>query len=206
MSDDNFLAFQYAMGLLDEEQKQAIKKTQAFEETLLEWQLHLSRLNIQAPLEEESAQIIWQNVNAQIQQNLKSNKASIISTLLRYWRYILSSIASLGLLLSITLVNQTAHAQLGWDINTDLSKQKIFITTTTHQHLDHTNTCTLWVKKDNKVLLIGLMPETGKKTLDINEKTLTMLKGGEMIISFEDKDAPLPSKPTVIDYQGKWII
>lgn len=33
-----------------------------------------------------------------------------------------------------------------------------------------------------------------------------MLKGGEMIISFEDKDASLPSKPTIIDYHGKWII
>lgn len=205
MIDNNFLAFQYAMGLLDEEQKQTIKKTQDFENMLLEWQLYLSRLNIQAPLEKESAQIIWQNVNTQIQQNLKPSKTGIIDTLPRYWHYVLSGIASLGLLLSVTLVNQTAYAQLDWDINTNLSKQKIFITATTHQHTDETNACTLWVKKDNELLLIGSMPETGVKTFNISKKISTMIQGGEMIISLEAKNAPV-SSPTIIDYQKKWII
>lgn len=44
-----------------------LKKTQAFKKALLEWQLHLSGLNVQAPLREKYAQIIWQNVNAEIQ-------------------------------------------------------------------------------------------------------------------------------------------
>ncbi|WP_157059366.1 hypothetical protein [Bathymodiolus septemdierum thioautotrophic gill symbiont] len=202
MMDDNFLAFQYALGLLSTEEKQAIKKTVAFKRALQQWQLHLSRLNVQAPLEKESAQIIWKNINRQI----KPHKTGVFKAWLTSWRYALSGFASLSLLLSVTLLNQTANASLGWDIDTDLSKQQIFITATTHQHTDKANACTLWVKKGSKTLLIGLMPETGKKSFSINGEILAMLNGGEMIISLENKNNPLPSAPAIIDYQHKWEI
>lgn len=205
MPDNDFLAFQYALGLLNKEQKQAIDKTEDFEQALLKWQLHLSNLTAKAPLNKESADVIWQNIDKQIQPNLQSKKSGVIDTLLKYWRYVLSSIASLGVIISLTL-NQTAHAQLGWDIDTDLSKQKIFIAATTHEHIDETNVCTLWIKQGDKILLIGLMPETGKKTFDINKNVLAMLKNAEMVISFEDKDTPLPPKPSIVDYQGKWTM
>ncbi len=205
MQDNDFLAFQYAVGLLDKKQKQSIDRTKDFEKALLKWQIHLSKLTTQALLDKESTAVIWKNISKQTQSNLQSNKFGVVNTLLQYWRYILSSIASLGLIISLAL-SQTAHAQLGWDIDTNLEKQKIFITTTTHQHTDETTVCTLWVKKDSKVLRIGLMPETGKKTLDINQKVLAMLKNSEMIISFEKKGVPTPSAPTIIDYQEKWTI
>lgn len=127
--------------------------------------------------------------------------------MLGYWHYLLSGATGLGLFLSIVLANQTANAQLGWDINTNLSKQQISVVTTTHQHPDETSTCVLWIKKGSKVLLIGSMPETGKKTFNINEKTLAMFKGGEIIISFENKKnlIPPPLNPLLLITKGNGL-
>ena len=209
MTDYNFLALQYALGLLSKQEKQAIERTQEFEQALKQWQLHLTQLNTYAPLSKESAQQVWQKINAQLAQSaapiVKSASANIIATFLGAWRYLLSGFAGLGLLFSIILFNQAAHAQAGWDIDTDLSKQQLFITVTTHRHADKKNACTLWVKKDGKILRIGLMPETGQKTFQITQKTLDMIQGGEVIISLEDKNNPA-TLPTNIDYQSKWVI
>ncbi|KAA0444659.1 MAG: hypothetical protein FXV80_03705 [Candidatus Thioglobus sp.] len=206
MTDNNFLAFQYAAGLLDEEQKRAIDRNEEFEKALSEWHLRLTLLNSQAPLTEKSAQIIWQNVNAQIQQDLKSNKISIVSAAIEYWRYLLSGIGGLGLFISVILFNQSANAQLGWNVETDLSKQQISVSVTTHKHTNKNKVCTLWAAKDKKILLIGRMPEVGQKTFKISKQTSKILKGAQMIISNEYKEKTHFYQPTIIDYKGKWII
>ena len=205
MSNTNFLALEYALGLLNDTEKQAIERTAAFEKELTEWQLKLSILNKKAPLQKQSAKKIWQNINSHIHTQIKQqHKSNISNTWLNSWRWTLSGFGALSLLLSITLFNHTANAQLGWDIDTNLSAQQLLITTTTHKHTNKNTVCTLWVKKDGKTLFIGYMPETGKKTLGINAKMQSMITGGEMIISFENKQNPA-SLPTVIDYQQKWL-
>ncbi|WP_428095553.1 hypothetical protein [Candidatus Thioglobus sp.] len=169
MTNHNLLALQYALGLLNEQEKQAIEQTQEFKQTLKQWQLHLTKLNTHAPLSKESAEKIWQNISAELSQSaqpvVEPEKVGIIAACLSAWRYLLSGFAGLGLLFSIILFNQAAHAQAGWDIDTDLSKQQVLVTVVTHKHIDKKNACTLWVKKGDKVLRIGLMPETGKKNL-----------------------------------------
>ena len=205
MSNTNFLALEYALGLLNDTEKQAIERTAAFEKELTEWQLKLSILNKKAPLKKQSAKKIWQNINSHIRSQIKQqHKNNISNTWLNSWRWTLSGFGALSLLLSIALFNHTANAQLGWDIDTNLSAQQLLITTTTHKHTNKNTVCTLWVKKDGKTLFIGYMPETGKKTLGINAKMQSMITGGEMIISFENKQNPA-SLPTVIDYQQKWL-
>ncbi len=209
MSDYNFLAFQYALGLLNDVEKQAIEPNEEFNQALKKWQLHLTGLNTQAPLEQQSADKIWQAVNRRIKQEVKQQaqvkKTNVIGSWLNSWRYVLSGVGGLGLLISINLFNQTANAQLGWDIDTDLAKQQVSIVTTTHKHTDKASVCTLWIKDGDKVLLIGTMPETGKKTFTINTQILNMMQTGEMIISFENKDNPAPL-PSIIQYQQKWFI
>ncbi|MBW5291041.1 MAG: hypothetical protein Rsou_0148 [Candidatus Ruthia sp. Asou_11_S2] len=200
MPDNNFLAFQYALGLLNKQERQAIERAPAFEQALKNWQLYLTKLNLKAPLSKQSADQIWHNINHQI----KPKKVNIIHTLLNTWRYTLGAFVTLSLIFSLTFFNQNATPQLGWDIHTNLSKKQLFIISTTHKHTDESNAYTLWVKKDNKILRIGLMPETGQKIINITPEMLAMIQDGEMIISFEDKENPV-ALPTIIDYQHKWI-
>lgn len=199
MSDDDFLAFEYASGLLSTREKQTIEKTVAFEKSLKKWQLHLAQLNIHAPLDKASALKIWQAINHEI----SCEKPSIISTFCSFWRYILSGFSTLAILLSVLLLSQTSNAQLQWNINTDFSKQQLSITATTHRHINADKVCTLWVKKGSKIHRIGLMPETGVKILQITQVLGRMIKGGEMIISLEPKQNPA-LKPTKIEYQQQW--
>lgn len=198
-NNNDFLAFEYASGLLNAQQKQAIKHTAEFEKNLKKWQLHLTKLNTQVPLDKTSALRIWQAINRQI----VPKKPSIISAWLTSWRYAFSGLSVLGLLLSALLLSQTSNAQLQWDINTDFAKQQLSIAVTTHEHTNPKKVCTLWVKKDGKIQRIGLMPETGKKTLKITKNLRRMIIGGEMIISTETKQNPSLS-PTIIEYQQKW--
>ncbi|WXT99782.1 MAG: hypothetical protein Ctma_0486 [Catillopecten margaritatus gill symbiont] len=160
----------------------------------------LTLLNIIVPLSKKVKKQVWRNISSELDLGFTGQ----VSQLRKYWGYILSGVTSLGLLLSVTLINQTVHAQLDWDINTDLSKQQISVVATTHQHVNEKNACTLWIKKGDKMLLVGAMPETGKKTFNLNSEVLSMLKKGTIIISFENKDNPLPSTPTLISYQGEW--
>lgn len=199
MQNDDFRAFEVASGLLTEAEKQTIKKTAEFEKSLKKWQLHLHQLNVRAPLNKKSADKIWQAINQQI----KAEKPSLISTWLRSWRYGLSSFAGLSVVISAILFNQTANAKLDWDIHTDFEQQKLIIITTTHEHIYPAKDCTLWVKKNDKIYRIGLMPETGRKHLKINQMLSEMIKGGELIISLESKKS-LASEPTKIQYQQQW--
>jgi anti-sigma-K factor RskA len=202
MPNNDFLAFQYVLGLMDDTQKQALDKTPAFEKAVDKWQLQLHKLNTQAPLTKKSAKQVWQNINAKINAEAP---ISLTAKITKYWRQLIGSFAGLGLILSLMVFNQVAHAQLGWEIDTNLSTQKISIVATTHQHTDNLSACTLWVKKGDKILLIGVMPETGKKSLNITANMLAMIQGGEMIISLQDKknSALIPSR---VYYKHKWVI
>ncbi|SMN00032.1 hypothetical protein SPONL_1042 [uncultured Candidatus Thioglobus sp.] len=206
MSDTNFLAFQYALGLLDDAEKQAIKRTDAFEKAVSEWQLQLNRLNLRAPLSQKSADKIWQTVNQNIKQKSQLNIIGAwFSAKLASWRYALGSISGASLLFGVLLFNQTANAELGWNIDTDLSKQTLLITATTHQHKNKNKKCVLWVEKDNKIIKIGVMPKMGQKILNINAEMLAMIVNGKMIISSEYSDT-LTLAPSIIDYEQEWKI
>lgn len=204
MTDNNFLALQYALGLLNDDEKQAIEPTENFNKALGKWQLHLTKLHTQAPLKKSSAHRVWQQISNQLKQQDSPSK-NIITTWVESWRYAISGFAGLGLLLSVALFNQTANAELGWDIKTDLAKQQVSITTTTHTHADKATVCTLWVKNNDRILLIGPMPETGNKLFNINLEMSSMIATGEMIISFENKNKPA-STPSKTVYQQKWKI
>ncbi len=202
MSNNDFIAFEYALGLLDREDRQAIEKTNTFEKTQKQWQLHLSKLNTQAPLDKKSAQKIWEKINTQI----KLEKTNIIQSWVQSWRYLLVGFTGFALILGFVLFNQkNVNTELGWDISTDLSKQQLLITRTTHQHLDQNKVCVLWVKKEGRIVRIGLMPQFGKKIFNISVEAHSMIKGGEMIISSEGRENQALT-PTVIDYQRKWNI
>ncbi|SMN11470.1 hypothetical protein SPBRAN_1742 [uncultured Candidatus Thioglobus sp.] len=213
MSDTNFLAFQYALGLLDNTEKQTIERTDAFEKALGEWQLQLNRLNIHAPLSQKSAEQIWQSINQKIKQDSQLDHSNLIgakltswlNARLASWRYTLGSISGIGLLFGVLLFNQTANAKLGWDINTDLSKQTLLITATTHQHENKNRKCVLWVEKDNKIMKVGVMPQMGQKTLNISVEILAMIENGKMIISSEYSNT-LTLTPSIIDYEQEWQI
>ncbi|SMN01783.1 hypothetical protein SPONN_37 [uncultured Candidatus Thioglobus sp.] len=206
MSDTNFLAFQYALGLLDDAEKQAIEHTDAFEKAVSEWQLQLNRLNVRAPLSQKSADKIWQTVNQNIKQKSQLNIIGTwLSAKLASWRYALGSISGASLLFGVLLFNQTANAELGWNIDTNLSKQTLLITATTHQHKNKNKKCVLWVEKDNKIIKIGVMPKMGQKILNINAEMLAMIVNGKMIISSEYSDT-LTLAPSIIDYEQEWKI
>ncbi|MBE8232198.1 MAG: hypothetical protein HAW67_00585 [Endozoicomonadaceae bacterium] len=205
MTDINFLAFQSALGLLSDAEKKAIEPTGEFNQALKKWQLHLNRLNARAPLEQQSADKIWQEINQQIKPEKTNPVAAWLASCAQSWRYALSGFAGLSVLISVSLFNQTANAGLGWDIDTNASKQQVVVTTTTHQHTSKTKKCTLWVKNGDKILLIGAMPETGEKILNVNAEILTMIQTGEMIISLESKDGPA-SSPDVVQHWREWSI
>ncbi|MBE8189537.1 MAG: hypothetical protein HAW58_01395 [Candidatus Thioglobus sp.] len=150
-------------------------------------------------MEKPASRRIWQAINLQI----KPQKTNLIATWLQAWKYALSGFAGLGMLISISLFHQTANAKFGWNVNTNLSKQQITLTATTHQHADFSKVCTLWIKNGEKILLIGSMPETGEKTFKITQKLGKMIKGGELIISIENKQNQGLS-PTIIEYQQEW--
>lgn len=201
MPDNDFLAFQYASGLLSAEEKQAIKRTPAFEQRLKEWEHNLTQLNTQVPLDKKSVQRIWRKINAQI----KPEKTNIIQSWIKSWRYTGGAIA-LGLLLSVGLFNQNVSADLGWNIVTDLPNKQLLVSISTHRHTNKNNICTLWVKKGYDIAIIGQMPEVGDKTFNISPKILSMIEGGEIIISFEDRTNPSNDSPSIIEYHGKWRI
>lgn len=205
MTDINFLAFQSALGLLNDTEKKTIKPTDEFHQALKKWQLHLNRLNVRAPLEQQSSDKIWQAVKQQIKTDKTSLIGAWFASCVHSWHYTLSGFAGLSLLISVSLFNQSANAQLGWDINTDTLKQQVTLTTTTHKHTDKTKVCTLWVKNSDKILLVGAMPETGEKTLNVNAEILAMIQTGELIISLEDKGKPA-SLPDTIQHWREWAI
>lgn len=199
--ENDFLAFEYAAGLLNKEQKSTISRSPEFQQALKKWQLKLVQLNFKSPLKKSSSKAIWRKIKADIKAENNTENVPIIDSIIQTWQYLTTGIIAFGILAGVIFWNTSQ--QLEWSIS--LENQQLFTEVTTHEHTDNKKVCTLWVKSNNQILLIGKLPETGKKTIIISKKIRQMIENGDMIVSIEDK-AKTPLTPSIIEYQQKWII
>lgn len=94
MSDQENIAYEYALGLLSKQEKDAIELTPEFLQAVEDAQLKLSALQLQAPLDKSASKQIWDNINQQITPE-KESWQDILVARFKTWIRITSCIFSL---------------------------------------------------------------------------------------------------------------
>ncbi len=210
MSSSKNLAYEYALGLLTQEQKAAIDLTPAFLKEVEDAHLKLSALQLQAPLDKDSSQKIWNNISQQINSE-KESWQQVLASRFRMWLYVLPAIfLAFGSLMLFEQTSQISdpysmaiiNAKAGWEVNADIDNHKLSIASVNPMLVGKNEVCALWVQKDGVTHFISILPNAGDKVVSMSPKIAQMLKGGEAIISIESSDKPMYS-PTRIEYRNQ---
>ncbi len=209
MLNQNDLAYEYALGLLSEEEKNAIKLTPEFLQEVENAHLQLSALQLQAPLGKSDSQQIWNKINQQITPK-KQSWQDVLASRFRMWLYVLPAIfMAFGSLMLFQQTSQVSdpysmaiiNAKVGWEVNADIDNRKLSIASVSPMLVGKNEVCALWVQKDGVTHFISTLPNGGDKTVSMSPKIAQLLQGGEAIISIESADKPM-KKPTRIEYRG----
>ena len=206
MSNQENLAYEYALGLLSKEEKQAIELTPEFLAKVEDAHLQLSALQLQAPLDKNSSKRIWKNINTQIKTE-KESWRDVLSARFKMWLYVLPTVflAFGSLMLSQISTSYSMAiitAEVGWEVNADVESHKLSIASVNPMLVGKNEVCALWVQKDGVIHFISTLPNAGDKTVSISAKIANMLEGGEAIISIESTDKPM-DQPTRIKYRSQ---
>ena len=209
MLNQNDLAYEYALGLLSEEEKNAIKLTPEFLQEVENAHLQLSALQLQAPLDKSDSQQIWNKINQQITPK-KQSWQDVLASRFRMWLYVLPAIfMAFGSLMLFQQTSQVSdpysmaiiNAKVGWEVNADIDNRKLSIASVSPMLVGKNEVCALWVQKDGVTHFISTLPNGGDKTVSMSPKIAQLLQGGEAIISIESADKPM-KKPTRIEYRS----
>ena len=209
MLNQNDLAYEYALGLLSEEEKDAIKLTPEFLQEVENAHLQLSALQLQAPLDKSDSQQIWNKINQQITPK-KQSWQDVLASRFRMWLYVLPAIfMAFGSLMLFQQTSQVSdpysmaiiNAKVGWEVNADIDNRKLSIASVSPMLVGKNEVCALWVQKDGVTHFISTLPNGGDKTVSMSPKIAQLLQGGEAIISIESADKPM-KKPTRIEYRS----
>jgi anti-sigma-K factor RskA len=209
MSNQQNLAYEYALGLLTQPQKDAIEQTDEFIQAVEKIQQQLLALHLQAPLEADSSKKIWRNISQQIKTEKKSWSA-IFSTHFQPWVFASAVFLIFG---SFMLMQQNSpvsnpysmmitNAQAGWTVRADVKNHSLFIASAEPMLVGKNEVCALWVKKNGQTHFVSTLPNSGNKTLTINPNISKMFDGGEAIISIESSKKPF-NQPTRIEYRAQ---
>jgi len=210
MPNNENLAYEYALGLLTQKEKDQIELTPEFLAEVEEAHLKLSAIQLQAPLDKSSAKKIWNNISQEIKTQEPTWQETLQSRF-RMWLYVLPAIfMAFG---SLVLFEQTSqvsdpyslaiiNAKVGWEVNADIDNHKLSIASTNPMLVGKNEVCALWVQKDGVTHFISTLPNSGDKVVTMSPKIANMLKGGEAIISIESTNKPIQS-PTRIEYRNK---
>ena len=210
MPNSENLAYEYALGLLTQEEISAIDLTPAFLKEVDDAHLKLSALQLQAPLEKNSSQKIWNNITKEIKSGQVSWQEQLTSRF-RMWLYVLPAIfLAFGSLILFEQTSQVSdpysmaiiNAKVGWEVNADVKNYKLSIASVSPMLVGENEVCALWVKKDGITHFISILPDTGDKVVSMSPKIAQMLKGGEAIISIESTDKPM-AQPTRIEHRSQ---
>lgn len=210
MPNQEMLAYEYALGLLSKEEKDAIKLTPEFLQEVENIQLKLSALQLQAPLEKDSSKKIWNTISQQIKTE-KESWQEVLASRFRMWLYVLPAIfMAFGSLMLFQQIAQVSdpysmaiiNAKVGWEVNADINNHKLLITSVSPMLVGKNEVCALWVQKDDVTHFISTLPNSGSKIVNISPKIAKLLKGGEIIISIESTENPM-SQPTRIEYRNQ---
>lgn len=210
MPNHENLAYEYALGLLTQTEKDQIELTPEFLAEVEDAHLKLSALQLQAPLDKSSAKQIWNNISQEIKTQEPTWQQTLQSRF-RMWLYVLPAVfLAFG---SLVLFEQTSqvsdsysmaviNAKAGWEVNADIDNRKLSIASVNPMLVDKNEVCALWVQKNGVTQLISILPNSGNKIINISPKISSMLKGGEAIISIETVDKPM-NNPTRIEYRNQ---
>ena len=210
MLNQNDLAYEYALGLLSEEEKDAIKLTPEFLQEVENAHLQLSALQLQAPLGKSDSQQIWNKINQQITPK-KQSWQDVLASRFRMWLYVLPAIfMAFGSLMLFQQTSQVSdpysmaiiNAKVGWEVNADIDNRKLSIASVSPMLVGKNEVCALWVQKDGVTHFISTLPNGGDKMVNMSTKIAQMLQGGEVIISIESTDNPM-DQPTQIEYRNQ---
>ncbi len=210
MLNQNDLAYEYALGLLSEEEKDAIKLTPEFLQEVENAHLQLSALQLQAPLDKSDSQQIWNKINQQITPK-KQSWQDVLASRFRMWLYVLPAIfMAFGSLMLFQQTSQVSdpysmaiiNAKVGWEVNADIDNRKLSIASVSPMLVGKNEVCALWVQKDGVTHFISTLPNGGDKMVNMSTKIAQMLQGGEVIISIESTDNPM-DQPTQIEYRNQ---
>lgn len=208
MSNQQNLAFEYALGLLTQAEKAGIQQTPEFVSAVEKIQLQLSALHLQAPLEKAQSEQIWRNIQPHLQTHQTHWKATWVNRF-RLWLYVLPALfLGLGSWVLFEQSTQVStpyssliiNAKSGWEVNADLDKRKLLIAAINPIRVGKNEICVLWVRKNGNTHFISTLPNSGDKILNLQPKIAQMLKNGEAIISIEATHKPM-NQPTRIEYR-----
>ncbi len=210
MSNQENLAYEYALGLLTQEEKDQIELTPEFLTKVEDAHLKLSALQLQAPLDRQASKQIWSNISQQIKSQEPSWQETLASRF-RMWIYVLPAIfLAFGSLMLFQQTSQVSdpysmaiiNAKVGWEVNADLDNHKLSIASVSPMLVGKNEVCALWVQKDGVTHFISTLPNDGDKTINIIPKIANILKDGEAIISIESTNKPM-EQPTHIEYRSQ---
>jgi anti-sigma-K factor RskA len=208
MSNQQNLAYEYALGLLSKEEKSHVELTPEFLIEVEQANLKLSALQLQAPLEQDSSKKIWNNISQQIKSE-KESWQEVLASRFRMWLYVLPAVfLAFGSLMLFQQTSQVTdpysmaiiNAKVGWEVNADIDNHKLSIASVSPMLVGKNEVCALWVQKDGVTHFISALPNGGDKIVNMSSKIANLLKGGEMIISIESTDKPM-IQPTQIEYR-----
>jgi len=210
MSDQENIAYEYALGLLSKQEKDAIELTPEFLQAVEDAQLKLSALQLQAPLDKSASKQIWDNINQQITPE-KESWQDILVARFKTWIYVLPAVfLAFGSLILFEQTSQVSdpysmsiiNAKVGWEVNADIENRKLSIASVNPMLVGKNEVCALWVKKDSVTHFISTLPNVGDKLINLSPKIAKLLKGGEAIISIESTNKPI-DQPTRIEYRNQ---
>ncbi|MBT5783915.1 MAG: hypothetical protein HOI13_01855, partial [Candidatus Thioglobus sp.] len=156
MSDQENIAYEYALGLLSKQEKDAIELTPEFLQAVEDVQLKLSALQLQAPLDKSASKQIWDNINQQITPE-KESWQDILVARFKTWIYVLPAVfLAFGSLILFEQTSQVSdpysmsiiNAKVGWEVNADIENRKLSIASVNPMLVGKNEVCALWVKKD----------------------------------------------------------
>ncbi len=107
----------------------------------------------------------------------------------------------------VMVLNEADNPDPVWTISASATMDKLYVKSLRPMNIPEGKGCLLWVmpKGSKKLYALGLLPDQGEEqVLKIGKDRRAMLSG-QLLVSIEDSNAPLPTAPTgPPSFKGKW--